>query len=319
MQDNKQKFKLYNLFNRDGKGIAPSDIVTSTGLKGFFYRYRISFSKLLSVNILYVFGNIFLFFLVLTFAGYTKTNFFHPSADDFAIQNGIFIASGGIENSFNLSMYTAQLHQVLSSANTSLTYVFWGLAAITLFTWGPVNTGCAYLLRNLVMGEPVFPLSDFTYAIKRNWKQALPLGIIDAIILFLIPYNIYIMLISGGNYLSSLMLWMNIAMFFIYTFMRFYIYVQLVTFDLSLRKIFKNAFIFSLLGWKRNFMALIGVLLMLVLEYVLLLLGGGVLLPLAVAFPLMFFFSHAAFMSIYASFFVIKKYMISEEVQPLSE
>ena len=127
------------------------------------------------------------------------------------------------------------------------------------------------------MGEPVFPLSDFLYAIKRNWKQALPVGILDAIICLLIPYNIYVMLISGGNYLASLMLWMNIALFFIYTFMRFYIYVQLVSFDLSIKKIFKNSFSFALLGWKRNFMALLGIVIMLLLEYVFLLFGGVLL------------------------------------------
>ncbi len=315
MQDNKKKFRLYNLFNRDGKGVNPEDVVTTTGLKGFFYRYKVSFSKLLSINILYVLGNIFLVFLVLTFAGYTKINYFHPSNDQFALQNGIIAAMGGADSAFDLSILTGQVQQVMSSANTSLTYVFWALSAITLLTWGCVNAGGAYLTRNLIMGEPVFPLSDFWYAIKRNWKQALPVGILDAIICLLIPYNIYVMLISGGNYLASLMLWMNIALFFIYTFMRFYIYVQLVSFDLSIKKIFKNSFSFALLAWKRNFMALLGIVIMLLLEYVFLLFGGGVLLPLAVAFPLMLFFSHASFMAIYASFYVIKKYMIDDNHQ----
>ena len=167
------------------------------------------------------------------------------------------------------------------------------------------------------MGEPVFPLSDFWYSVKRNWKQAIPLGILDAVISFIIPYNIYAMLVSGGNYFSSLMLWMNIVLFFIHNFMRFYLYVELVSFDLSIRKIFKNAFIFSLIGWKRNFVALLGIVLMLLLEYIFLLFGGGVLLPLAVAFPLMMFFSHASFMAIFASFAVIKKYMIDDT--PASE
>ena len=317
LQEKKPKFRLYDWLNRDGKGVAPEDVISSAGLKGFFYRYKISFSKLLSINIIYVIGNVFLLFLILTLAGYTKTTYFHPANDSSALYTGIMTALGGGNNAVELSYLTLNWQQIMSSANTTLTYLFWGLSCITLLTWGCVNTGCAYLIRNLVMGEPVFPLSDFWYSVKRNWKQAIPLGILDAVISFIIPYNIYAMLVSGGNYFSSLMLWMNIVLFFLYNFMRFYLYVELVSFDLSIRKIFKNAFIFSLIGWKRNFVALLGIVLMLLLEYIFLLFGGGVLLPLAVAFPLMMFFSHASFMAIFASFAVIKKYMIDDS--PASE
>ena len=315
MQNNKQRFKIYNWLNRDGSGIKPEDVVTSTNLRGFFYRYKISFSKLLSINILYVLGNFFLIFLILTFAGVTKIDYFRPSQDVFALQNGIIIANGGAQNALDFSLFTTNAQQILSSANTPLTYVFWILASLTLLTWGCVNAGATYLTRNLVMGEPVFTFSDFWYCVKKNWKQALPFGIFDAIICILIPCNIYIMLISSGDYLSSLVLWMNIALFFIYTFMRFYIYVQMVSFNLSIKKILKHSFAFSILGWKRNFMALFGIVLLLILEYLFLILGGGILLPLAVGFPLMLLFSHALFMKTYASFFVIKRYMIDEDSQ----
>ena len=184
--------------------------------------------------------------------------------------------------------------QTSELANTPLTYVFWGISALTLLTFGCVNAGCTYLLRNLVMGEPVFVWSDFWYAVKRNWKQALPLGILDAALLFLIPYNIYAMLASSNNYFTSVLLWMNIILFVLYTFMRFYLYLQLVIFDMKLTKIIKNAFIFALLGWKRNIMATLGILLMIALEVLLLMSGTGLLLPLAVAMPLMIFFSHAS-------------------------
>lgn len=304
----KKRFRLFDL-NRDGKGVQASDVVTSTGLKGFFYRYRLSFGKLLSVNIAYVLGNIFLIFLILTLAGYTKLTYFSPLSDTFSVQNGIYTAAGAT-TSADLALYTLMAQQTSELANTPLTYVFWGISALTLLTFGCVNAGCTYLLRNLVMGEPVFVWSDFWYAVKRNWKQALPLGILDAALLFLIPYNIYAMLASSNNYFTSVLLWMNIILFVLYTFMRFYLYLQLVIFDMKLTKIIKNAFIFALLGWKRNIMATLGILLMIALEVLLLMSGTGLLLPLAVAMPLMIFFSHASFMGTYASYYVVKQYMI---------
>ena len=304
----KKRFRLFDL-NRDGKGVEKKDVVTSTGLKGFFYRYRLSFSKLLSVNILYVLGNILLLFLILTLAGYTKQTYYAPLSDTFSVQSGIYSAAGSASSS-DLAIRTLLGQQTSSTANTVLTYIFWGLSALTIFTFGCVNTGCTYILRQLITGEPVFAWSDFRYAVKRNWKQALPLGILDAAILFLLPYNIYTMLASDGNYLTSLLLWMNVILLVLYTFMRPYMYLQLVTFDIRIGKLFKNAFIFALLGWKRNFMALFGTLLLIALEVLLLMSGTGLLLPLAIAMPLLLFFSHTSFMGVYAAYYVIKPYMI---------
>jgi len=304
----KKRFRLFDL-NRDGKGVEKKDVVTSTGLKGFFYRYKLSFGKLLSVNILYVLGNIFLIFLILTLAGYTKLTYFAPLSDTFSVQNGIYTSAGSL-SSADLAIQTLLGQQTSATANTTLTYVFWGLSALTLLTFGCVNAGCTYLLRQLITGEPVFAWSDFWYAVKRNWKQAMPLGALDGAILVLLPYNIYTMLVSDGNYFTSLLLWMNVILLLLYTFMRFYMYLQLVTFDIRTGKLIKNSFIFALLGWKRNFMALFGILIMAALEVLLLMSGTGVLLPLAIAMPLMIFFSHASFMGTYAAYYVIKPHMI---------
>lgn len=313
----KKRFRLFDL-NRDGKGVEKKDVVTSTGLKGFFYRYRLSFGKLLSVNILYVLGNIFLLFLILTLAGYTKQTYYTPLSDTFSVQNGIYTAAGTLFSS-DLAVRTLLGQQTSATANTTLTYVFWALSALTVFTFGCVNTGCVYILRQLITGEPVFVWSDFWYAVKRNWKQALPLGILDAAILFLLPYNIYTMLVSDGNYLTSLLLWMNVILLILYFFMRSYMYLQLVTFDIRIGKLIKNAFIFALLGWKRNFMALFGTLLLAALEVLLLMSGTGVLLPLAIAMPLMIFFSHTSFMGTYAAYYVVKPYMIDPALAEKAE
>ena len=92
--------------------------------------------------------------------------------------------------------------------------------------------------------------------------------------------------------------------------MRFYIYLMMLTFDLSFKKLLKNALIFTMLGIKRNLAALLGIFLLVFLDVVLLLSGAGFLLPLALAIPVLFLFAVGAFMATYAGYYVIKQYMI---------
>ena len=61
---------------------------------------------------------------------------------------------------------------------------------------------------------------------------------------------------------------------------------------------------------KRNFVALIGIVICLFLEVLFLFGSGGILLPLAVAAPLAIMFSTFAYMKVYASYFKIKEIMI---------
>ena len=92
--------------------------------------------------------------------------------------------------------------------------------------------------------------------------------------------------------------------------MRYYIYVQMVTFNLTVFKMLKNSLIFSLLGIKRNVMALIGIIVCIFIEILLLFGTGAILIPFAIAAPLCMLFSTFSYMKIYASYFKIKQIMI---------
>ena len=85
--------------------------------------------------------------------------------------------------------------------------------------------------------------SDFKYSIKRNWKQGMLLGILDLLFICIIIYDLLIFRLSTGSFYSFLFgIMVVVAM--LYSMMRYYMYIMLVTFDLSLWKIIKNAFIF---------------------------------------------------------------------------
>ena len=307
-KNKKRRFKLFDL-QKEGKGISKNQTELEPGLKRFFVSYKNNFSKLITVNIILVLGNFPIFFLIAALAGVSQNDVFYPLSDFFQNVNGIIAADGGV-TPYKVTLFAIEGLQSQDFAPTVITYILYGIGALTLFTFGPVNAGTAYVLRNMVKGEHVFVWADFVYALKRNIKQALPFGIFDIGINALLCWNIYSMIFSESAFITSMLFWCNVVIFIFYFFMRYYIYVQMVTFKLSVFKILKNSLIFSLLGIKRNIMALLGIVVFIVIEIFLLLGTGAILLPVALAALLCVLFATFAYMKVYASYFKIKQIMI---------
>jgi uncharacterized membrane protein YesL len=254
-----------------------------------------------------VLGNFPLIFLIATLSGLTKNETLVPMSDLFQNLGFIFTCDAN-PSPFNMALYSIEGLQNLVRVNTPLTYAFYGISALTLFTFGPVNVGTAYILRNIAMGDPVFAWSDFWYAVKRNWKQALPFGAFDLLVNGILLFNIFTMILAGGAFFTSMMFWCNVVIFILYFIMRYYIYIQMVTFKLSVLKILKNSMIFALIGMKRNLLALVAIVFILVMEVMFL--AVTALQPIAVAAPLAVLFSTFAYMKVYAAYFKIKEIMI---------
>ncbi len=308
MEKNKKKrFRLFDI-TRDGKGISKEKANMKPGLKKFFITLKENFGKLVTVNIIFVLCNFPAIFLIAVLSGLTKASTLVPLSDSFQNINGLLSASGDYSPHM-LTTIALEGLQYEHLVNTAWSYVLYALGGLAIFTFGPVNAGTAYVLRNLVSGEPVFVWSDFLYALKRNWKQALPFGIIDIGIIAILSWNIYTMF-SSENFLTSLFFWTSVVIFILYFFMRYYMYVQMVTFDLTVFKMIKNSLIFTLVGLKRNVVALLGILICIILEVLFLFGLGGILLPFAVAAPLALLFALFAYMKVYASYFKIKEHMI---------
>lgn len=305
---NKRRFRLFDL-QKEGKGVSKKQAEYAPGFKRFWATYCGNFSKLVSVNIFFVLGNFPLLFLIAALSAVSKNEIFLPLSDLFQNVNGLIQADGGM-TPYKLSLFALEGLQNQTYAPTVITYIMYGIGALTLFTFGPVNAATAYIIRNMVSGEPVFVWNDFWYAFKRNVKQALPFGIFDVIINALLIFNVYTLITTTAEFFASLLFWTTIVISVVYFFMRYYIYVQMVTFKLSVMKIFKNSLYFTLLGLKRNFAALFGIILLLFFEVFFLFGSGGVLMPLAVAAPLTILFSTFAFMKVYASYYKIKEIMI---------
>ena len=300
----KKRFKLFDS-QREGKGVTKEQANLPPNLKKFFIIYRRDFSRLLSVNMLLVLGNFPVFFLLIALSGLLTVDFATPAVGAYPLFGGLLAHTGTSASSLALGGILGA--QATSGTYMPLAYVFFGLSLFTFFTFGLVNTGVAYILRNMVKGDPVFVWADFWHAVKTNLKQGFLFGIADLLILILIPFNI-LHYSTGSGFFNGILFWVTIVLGIVYLAMRRYIYLQMVTFSLKFTKILKNALIFSILGFKRNALAFLGVILLCLIT--LLCAYSGVLFSLAIAIPLVILFSHASYMTTYAAFFKIKELMI---------
>lgn len=310
-EENEPKKRRFRLFDsqREGKGVTKEDAKITPDLGGFFRSFRRNFSKLLSVNLLTLIGNFPLLFAILALSGITKVAYMTPLSGYFADLRVLMLLEGARDPA-TMATIGALGVQITNTAMTTTSYIFFAISALTLFTFGFTKVGTTYIIRALIRGEPTFMLSDFKYAIKKNKKQAFLYGILDLVFLLLIPINVLILFEAAGGFLNSVFLWTNVLLAILYFFMRPYIYLQMITFDLRLIKILKNSLIFALLGFKRNFMALLGFVLLVLLMIFLIFGIGGALLPLGLAIPMVLLFSLGSFMGDFAAWFKIREIMI---------
>ena len=308
MSNNKKnkRFSLFN-FNKDGKGVKKEEADLPLTFLNFFKIFPRHFSKILSVNIAMVLGNFPIFFILPVLAGYFHNTSISPADIRYPIIGGILPF---LEDKISLTplLSTVGMFETIS-AWTVMDYVILGLSALAIFTFGPVCAGTTYIIRNLLKGEPVFMWDDMKYSIKRNLRQSIIYGIIDIALTAMLVYDIYFFYIRAGlSFANSMFFYVSLVSFVIYMFMRYYVYLMMVTFDLSLFKLFKNAMIFSFLGFKRNIMAMLGITLVAALNV--LIFSFAPLMALGIALPLVATTAICTYIAAYAAWPKIKQIMI---------
>ena len=306
---NEKKNKLFGFFdyNRDNRPDAVEEDTTPT-IKRYFKLLGRRFWKLVTLNLMML---PLIVPLLICFYLYVSMKQTPVSGEVLFPQLLGANAIGGTPTSTLLfDLFGAQQNIPVF---TTWTYIGMGICiAFLVITFGWQNVGAAYIVRNMVRGEPVFIWSDYFYAIKRNLKQGFFLGLIDAVVIFTLGFDIAYFWGRGGTFTLDFGFFATLALIVIYFLMRFYIYLLLVTFDLSIYKILKNALIFSMLGFKRNIMGILGILLITGLHVFLFpLLIATPLSGIPIILPFLWYMAAVTFTSAYAAYPVIDKYMIA--------
>ena len=300
-------FRFFDL-NRDNRPDAIEEDTTPS-IKRYFKLLGRRFWKLVSLNIMMI--PMILPILIIFYATISAEKTPIANHAIFSQLYGANLIDPTPTTTTLLDLFGAQ--RSISVYNDIGTYVIIGVFVLFLaVTWGWQNVGSTYILRSMVRGEPVFLMSDYAYAVRRNLKQGFLLGLIDVVAIFLLVFDFTYFMGMPSSFWTDVCYFAIMALSILYFFMRFYVYLLLVTFDMSLKKIFKNALIFSILGMKRNFMGVLGIVLITSINVVLFALFA--MTPLGIAIPLilpfLYYLAVTSFTSAYSAYPIIDRYMI---------
>ena len=174
-----------------------------------------------------------------------------------SIMYAIFNIPGIIMSYFITSMF---LQKINVDGGFGDLYIRLFISAIfmmmTMVTFGPVQAGITYILRNYSREEHSFIWWDFKEHFKKNFKQSIIVMLIDFVVLYLltIAINFYS---SLDSIIGAAAIGFVIMTMLLFTMMHFFIYPMMVTVELSTKNLYKNALIFAILKFFPNILMLV--------------------------------------------------------------
>ncbi len=197
------------------------------------------------------------------------------------------------------------------------------VSLLTVIGIGPATAGFTYVLRNFSREQHAFVWGDFIDTAKKNLKQGIIVGLLNLAAFFIIViaimfyYYNYMNEQYAGNWILLLPLMLSILCGVAFLFMQYYIYIMMVTFDLTIKQLYKNAAILAFYGLPKNVLTtlIIAVCTFFVATplYGAITEGGQLALEFNLfSFTLLFlwYFSFVGFVAVFNSYPIIKKTMI---------
>lgn len=174
--------------------------------------------------------------------------------------------------------------------------LLWTVTALPVVTRGWADAGLTLITRNFSREKHAFLKEDFFESVKKNRKNALTIGIINLIVTGVLIYNLILLIpiMIPGLYtlfgvatadipaardltlLETVILVLSLMGYVTFTWMKYYIPFLMITFKLSTKQVYKNAFLFAGANMKVNL--LVSAILILLYGFI-----GGVLLLSATA------------------------------------
>jgi len=225
-------FGLFD-YTREGPGV-PKDAPPKSRFVVFFEVLGRKFWNIVKVNLMFTLFNIpaIIFFL-----------FFSMYYLDLLIQVGVF------------QVPTEDIALYLIGVIIPLLLAF---ICFPLITTGPAQAGMTYVLRNYSREEHSFIWSDFIEHAKKNFKQSMIVGTINCVVTVLTLIDIYIYFnLKTTNMLLTVASSLIIIAFLLFVMMSMYIYPMMVTFKLTVKQLYKNAFLFAIMKFLPNLLIII--------------------------------------------------------------
>ncbi len=215
-------FLGFGNYSKPVKGI-DKDAPEKRGLFKFFEFYFRKFWQIMNIALIYFFASIPTFIITL--------------GASFLVVSSFSALGGGALRALLELMGDYMYYVVMICFFISAVYT-------VLIGSGPVTAGLSYVLGSLAGDYHAFLWQDFKDKTKENFKQAVAVYFIDLIMFLVMAYSFMIYYSFGGiiGYLRYVVAVMGV----IFTAMHLYIYPMLVSYELKITEIYKNALLMTM-------------------------------------------------------------------------
>ncbi len=189
-----------------------------------------------------------------------------------------------------------------------LTFIF----CLPVVTIGPALAGMTKVLRNYTLDKSAFIFHEFWKGFSNNWKQSLPIGLLDTLFAISAAAALYVYprmgeaaeQQGGSGTIYTVLCVISVSFALTLFMMNFYIMPMIIATDLSLKNIVKNSFYLTCVALKKNIITLLAVGLTVVLLVLTGMIGIFMLVPIwAISF--------IGFIIMFNSYPQIQKYVIN--------
>lgn len=160
------------------------------------------------------------------------------------------------------------------------------LVAIPLYAlMGPATAGLYYCIRNWIWNERATIREHFWKEFKRSFWKALFINFFDALLMYAFVFWMKILLANAeANPIFKIIAIVAVVVVILYYMSSIYHYPQLVTYNLTLKQIFKNSFIYLVVQFPRTLVAVLAYLALIVLTFLLSQVLSVVMLCIGISF-----------------------------------
>lgn len=194
------------------------------------------------------------------------------------------------------------------------------LLSLPVITQGLAQAGLTFVTRNYVRQKHVFLPSDFWDTVKKNAKQALIIGIEELVIGIVLGFDLVYAwngLMMEETLSIGALLFFAVSLFIAISFLqvRYYLYLQLITFKLSVKQIWKNSILLSIAGFKQNVIISVSLLFIYAVALLMFLAFGVLSAGLLIVAYVFFFPAFRSFLIQFNVFPLIQKHIIDPYYQ----
>lgn len=152
----------------------------------------------------------------------------------------------------------AVLYLTMQSSLGMVLAVICLLAFVVLI--GPATAAHTKILKNFMMEKPTFLLHDFFRTVRSEFKHAVVVGLLDCLLVCCISAAFYVypqLIEQTGSKVYYIFFAITISIGLIALLMNFYIFLMMISTNLSLKNVLKNSLALAVVALKTNVITLL--------------------------------------------------------------